>query len=146
MWRDFELINCPTSTKNIPQKLIKTSTEVPKDKYGMQEKQRCITFFFSIFYAFLISSAGSLLASKKSKNIYVGKNTWLRFLTDFRFADFRMIRISAFSVFRMSGFLRFRFTYQSAFYLEGFCLRQIRNARAKNIAEDRCVDPNDHNF
>ena len=29
--------------------------------------------YLSIFYAFLISSAGSLLASKKSKNIYCGK-------------------------------------------------------------------------
>ena len=30
---------------------------------------------FSIFKAFLISSAGSLLPSKKSKNIFCGKNT-----------------------------------------------------------------------
>ena len=42
MWRDFELINCPTSTKNLP-------TEVPKDKYDVEEKQRCIILFFSIF-------------------------------------------------------------------------------------------------
>ena len=41
----------------------------------MQEKQRCMIRFFSIFSAFLTSSAGSLLASKKSKNIYCGKNT-----------------------------------------------------------------------
>ena len=40
----------------------------------MQEKQRCMILFFSLFKAFLISSAGSLLASKKSKNIYCGKN------------------------------------------------------------------------
>ena len=41
----------------------------------MKEKQRCMILFFSIFWAFLISSAGLLLASKKSKNIYCGKNT-----------------------------------------------------------------------
>ena len=34
---------------------------------------------------------------------------FLRFLTDFRFVDFRIIRISAFPVFRISGFLHFRF-------------------------------------
>ena len=41
----------------------------------MQEKQRCMILFFSIFQACLLSSAGSLLASTKSKNIYCGKNT-----------------------------------------------------------------------
>ena len=40
----------------------------------MQEKQRCMILLFSISLAFLISSAGALLASKKSKNIFtVGK-------------------------------------------------------------------------
>ena len=34
---------------------------------------------------------------------------FLRFLTDFRSADFRIARISAFPVFRISGFLHFRF-------------------------------------
>ena len=38
-------------------------------------KPRCIILIFSIFKAFLISSAGSLLPSKKSKNIFCGKNT-----------------------------------------------------------------------
>ena len=33
---------------------------------------------------------------------------FLRFLTDFRFADFRMVWISAFPVFRISSFLHFR--------------------------------------
>ena len=27
MWRDFELINCPSSTKNLQYKLVKTSTQ-----------------------------------------------------------------------------------------------------------------------
>ena len=40
-----------------------------------------------------------------------------RLLIDFRFADFRMIRISAFPVFRISGFPRFRFSSQPAFDL-----------------------------
>ena len=55
-------------------------------------------------------------------------NCWnyLRLLIDFRFADFRMIRISAFPVFPISGFQHFRFTCQPAFdfaepveYIEG---------------------------
>ena len=40
-----------------------------------------------------------------------------RLLIDFRFADFRMIRISTFPVFRISGFPRFRFSSQPAFDL-----------------------------
>ena len=54
-------------------RLVSPAISVPKDKYDMQEKQRCMILFFSIFQAFLISSAGSLLASKKSKNIYCGE-------------------------------------------------------------------------
>ena len=42
---------------------------------------------------------------------------WLRYLIDFRFADFRMIRISAFPVFRVSGFPRFQFRCQPTFDL-----------------------------
>ena len=42
--------------------MVSPTISVPKDKYDMQEKQRCMT------------SAGSLLASK-SKNMYCGKNT-----------------------------------------------------------------------
>ena len=53
---------------------VSPAISVPKDKYDMQEKQRCMILFFPIFKAFLISSAGSLLASIKSlKNIYCGK-------------------------------------------------------------------------
>ena len=45
---------------------VSPAISVPKDKYDMQERQRCMILFFFNFKAFLISSAGSLLASKKS--------------------------------------------------------------------------------
>ena len=38
------------------------------------EKSSAILAFLDDYQAFLISSAGSLLASKKSKNIHCGKN------------------------------------------------------------------------
>ena len=44
---------------------------------------------------------------------------FFRFLTNFRFADFRMIRVSAFPAFRISVFLHFRFMCQPAFDLVG---------------------------
>ena len=45
--------------------------------------------------------------------------TLLRFLIDFRFADFRMIQISALPVFRISWFSRSWFTCQPAAWIEG---------------------------
>ena len=47
----------------------------------------------------------------------MGGKTRLRLLIDFRFADFRMIRISAFPFFRISGFQHVRFSCQPAFDL-----------------------------
>ena len=58
--------------------LISPAISVPKEKYDMQEKQRCMILFFSIFEAFLISSTGSLLASESLKIFTAGKSAIIR--------------------------------------------------------------------
>ena len=54
---------------------------------------------------------------------------WLPFLLDFRLFDFWMIRISAFPVFRISGFHDFRFTCQLQSPLDG----RFNNSRLQHL-------------
>ena len=81
MFRDVP--ECSGMFRNVPcswfyrRLLVSPTISVPKDKWRYARKTEMHDIIFSIFEAFLISSAGSLLASKKSKIIYYGKKVQL---------------------------------------------------------------------
>ena len=52
------------------------------------------------------------VTTRMQLSLFVVFLIWLRFLVDFRFADFRLIRISALPVFHISRFLDLPFTCQ----------------------------------
>ena len=76
--------------------------------FQLIESQTATICLFGRFYFLRLSAS---IRSPKQMQL----SWFLRFLTDFRFADFRMIRISAFPVFRISVFLHFRFMCQPKF-------------------------------
>ena len=76
--------------------------------FQLIENQTATICLFGRFYFLRLST--SIKSLKKMQLSW-----FLRFLTDFRFADFRMIRISSFPIFRISVFLHFRFMCQPKF-------------------------------
>ena len=73
--------------------------------FQLTENQTATVCLFERFYFLRLSAS---IRSAKQMQL----SWFFQFLTDFRFADFRMIRISAFPAFRISVFLHFRFMCQ----------------------------------
>ena len=73
------------------------------------------------------------LSVKKTISVWFFFFNWLRFLIDFRFADFRIIRISALPVFHISSFSRLRFL-KRLFYINLCLTLKIRlNGRFSEV-------------
>ena len=87
---------------------------------------RDVCLLFRRFYLLRVSASRR---SPKRMQLSPFFWNWLLFLLDFNLFDFLMIRISAFPVFRISGFHDFRFTYQLQSPLNG----RFNNSRLQHL-------------
>ena len=114
-WTDFELINCPTSTKNLP-KYRKANTMCKKNKDA----------FFQFFKHFWFPLPVRFLLLKSLKIFTVGKILGFGFWLN-----------SDLPIFGWSGFPHFRFSVCPSFFISG--LRINLHSTWKVFAWDRSV-------